>query len=419
MLEDDPTLFEQAEALLGGAAVPERDWEALAQAVEERVATTPLGSTPATLLAKPFEEDETDESAPEAPVTQLAELARSVAQQRSPSDVSGLALESLSVAARLRAQGDTLLERVRSAPLRPPVAPPPAPHAAVGDPSPAVPAPVRETTAAPPSAETAPAASGPAPLAARNNRRSAGLLLAAATMVLGGAALLIVLRQPASSPEHERPVEVARPDAPTVAPPQAAQEAAAKAPATTPSPAQHAEATELEQAAPADALAARTPEAQPAGAAEAEAQRPAPAVAPRRAKATPRTSAAPQQKVALAAQPEKAAPSKTKAPPSEPAATALRPAAATTSGLPQKPPTGAVQAAVGSVLASARACVAGSKSGSNATVVFASSGNVKSVVVTGPAANTPAEACIRSALGRARVEPFAATTFSVNVSVRP
>jgi hypothetical protein len=99
---------------------------------------------------------------------------------------------------------------------------------------------------------------------------------------------------------------------------------------------------------------------------------------------------------------------------------ALRPADSTTGGaIPVKPSTGAVQAALGSVMSGARHCVAGDDTASSAVVVFASDGHVQSVTVRGPAAGKPSGACIEAQLSRARVQPFAAATFSINATVRP
>ncbi|HTQ06864.1 MAG TPA: hypothetical protein VMI54_23565 [Polyangiaceae bacterium] len=100
---------------------------------------------------------------------------------------------------------------------------------------------------------------------------------------------------------------------------------------------------------------------------------------------------------------------------------ALRPAELTSngSGISDRPSTGAAQAAVGAVLGAARACLAGQPQPSNATLVFGSNGEVTSVNVSGPAAGTPAAACVKGALGKARVQPFAAQSFSLGVTVRP
>lgn len=97
----------------------------------------------------------------------------------------------------------------------------------------------------------------------------------------------------------------------------------------------------------------------------------------------------------------------------------MRPADSTGGALPAKPSTGAVQAALGSVLSGARRCVAGDDAPSSAIVVFGSDGRVEHVTVSGPAAGKPSAACIQAQLGRARVQPFGATNFSVNTTIRP
>jgi hypothetical protein len=98
----------------------------------------------------------------------------------------------------------------------------------------------------------------------------------------------------------------------------------------------------------------------------------------------------------------------------------MKPATAVdSSGLPDTPAPGAVNVARSQYLGEARRCVVGHEQPSNAIVVFSSDGRVQSVSVTGPAAGTPAEACIKSALGKTRVEPFAKPTFSIPVPIRP
>jgi hypothetical protein len=88
-------------------------------------------------------------------------------------------------------------------------------------------------------------------------------------------------------------------------------------------------------------------------------------------------------------------------------------------GAADRPSAGAAQAAVGAVLGAARSCIAGHPRPSSATIVFGSSGEVSQVSVGGEAAGTPAGGCIESALKKARVQPFAAPTFSLAVTVRP
>jgi hypothetical protein len=56
---------------------------------------------------------------------------------------------------------------------------------------------------------------------------------------------------------------------------------------------------------------------------------------------------------------------------------------------------------------------------SRATVVFASTGNVQNVSVSGPAAGTKAEGCIRSALSKASVGPFRRASFVISTTISP
>jgi hypothetical protein len=89
------------------------------------------------------------------------------------------------------------------------------------------------------------------------------------------------------------------------------------------------------------------------------------------------------------------------------------------SGSADRPSAGAAQAAVGAVLGAARSCIAGHPRPSSATLLFGSNGEVSQVSVGGEAAGTPAAGCIETALKKARVQPFAAPTFSLAVTVRP
>lgn len=87
--------------------------------------------------------------------------------------------------------------------------------------------------------------------------------------------------------------------------------------------------------------------------------------------------------------------------------------------VPQKPSQGAVTSAIGTVLPSARGCLGPDDPISRAAVVFGSAGTVQSVRVSGGAAGKPAEACIQSALGKAKLAPFAEPTYTANITVRP
>jgi len=100
------------------------------------------------------------------------------------------------------------------------------------------------------------------------------------------------------------------------------------------------------------------------------------------------------------------------------------PAAATTSpkiptgNVPQKPSQGAVTGALGAVLPQARACLGPDDPISRASVVFSSDGTVQRVKVSGGAVGKPAEACIKNALMKAKLQPFAEPTYTANITVR-
>jgi len=86
--------------------------------------------------------------------------------------------------------------------------------------------------------------------------------------------------------------------------------------------------------------------------------------------------------------------------------------------VPTKPSVGAIHGALGAALPGARACVDPDDAISHAMVTFQSDGSVQSVSVSGGAAGKPAEACIRTALMKARVPPFASPTFSAPATIR-
>jgi hypothetical protein len=86
--------------------------------------------------------------------------------------------------------------------------------------------------------------------------------------------------------------------------------------------------------------------------------------------------------------------------------------------VPLKPSVGALHGALGAALPGARACVDPDDAISHAMVTFQSDGSVQNVTVSGGAAGKPAEACIRAALMKARVPPFASPTFSAPATIR-
>lgn len=86
--------------------------------------------------------------------------------------------------------------------------------------------------------------------------------------------------------------------------------------------------------------------------------------------------------------------------------------------VPRKPSQGAVTGAIGAVLSQARACVGPDDPVSRAAIVFSSGGAVQQVRVSGHAAGKPAEACIKAALGKAKLTPFAEPTYTANITIR-
>lgn len=86
--------------------------------------------------------------------------------------------------------------------------------------------------------------------------------------------------------------------------------------------------------------------------------------------------------------------------------------------VPQKPSQGALTSALSSVMGSARSCGADEEGVSRATVTFGSAGSVQSVNVSGAAAGKPAAECIKGALSKAKVAPFAEPTFTTTVTIR-
>ena len=87
--------------------------------------------------------------------------------------------------------------------------------------------------------------------------------------------------------------------------------------------------------------------------------------------------------------------------------------------IPDRPAQGAVTGALGAPRAAARNCLVGHDAPSRATVVFASTGKVQNVTVSGPAAGTPADACIKTALSKTVVGAFKEATSSITLTITP
>ena len=386
--------------------LPEPDFEALASRIEARVATTVPGSTDDGLLAAPFPDEAGEElPAPAQPAApRLSDLARAVAQKRTDAADTELAREALSAASKLRSQTDVLVERMRAAPRA--AEPPLRPAAAEAVPArPLPPPPV-------PRAE-AYAASAPPPARTEKEKKSSlTALWGGAGLVLAAAAAWVVL---VGSPKKP---EASRADTAVAAAPAASAVAQVEVPKEVEHPLPPVAAAETTPAPAAEPAAAEPVAIAKGGASRgADSEGSSAASAPVAARA--KKSSARPEKVELDAVPAKPAAQAPAGPSNQDAQ--LKPAAGEPAEdlMPDKPSTGAVQAAIASVMGSARSCVAGADGPTPATVIFGSNGSVKSVVIGGAVEGTPAGKCISSALSRAKVAPFAQSSFSVGVSVRP
>jgi hypothetical protein len=86
--------------------------------------------------------------------------------------------------------------------------------------------------------------------------------------------------------------------------------------------------------------------------------------------------------------------------------------------VPLRPSLGAINGAIGTAMPAARACLDVDAPVSRASITFNSDGTVGAVAISGWAAGKPAEACIRAALTKARVPPFAQPTYTVPATIR-
>jgi hypothetical protein len=246
---------------------------------------------------------------------------------------------------------------------------------------------------------------------------SGGLVAGVVVAVLGLAAAFAIVKmnQPppaATAPPPAKPevtetkaAAVDQPKAEATAADPAAPAATAAAPADAP-----------QKGAPGPALAMGGP-ASPGPAAGAPKEGPAPAEAsPPVAAATPATPAKPGD-LSSAMQNAVGPAGKQPAGGEEP-----EPAAGKKGGsqnVPEKPPQGAVNAALASGIGTAKSCVAGADDVSRATVTFGSSGAATGVSVTGWAAGKSAAGCIKSAFKGANVGPFSQPSFTIGVTIRP
>jgi hypothetical protein len=86
--------------------------------------------------------------------------------------------------------------------------------------------------------------------------------------------------------------------------------------------------------------------------------------------------------------------------------------------VPLRPSLGAINGAIGTAMPAARACLDVDAPVSRASITFNSDGSVGAVAISGWAAGKPAEECIKAALGKARVPPFAQPTYTVPATIR-
>lgn len=415
----------RAEALLAGASLREPDFDALASRIDAQLAHA--GSTDDTLLLPPLPESvedgkldpgapaqeraaarrtETAES-PKAPSSErqgasLAELARAAMARRDAKDAVSLAKESLAIASQQRTNEATS-EAVpaSAAAVRP----------RIGTTEPSV-VTERERRTLPPSQRSRPAAF---------DTRGPWLGVAIAAVGLAAGFGLYLAGRGHTTIVEVPVAEVAPKAAATVTATATGEAKVAAAPAA---PVVGANSLPAERAAEAPAAAvvaaealAREPVAPKSTAPAALAEAHAPA-----AKGSAAASSAGPKPEKIVLEEEHPATRDHDTPGSaKPSASAgLKPAELTTSdGIADRPSTGAAQAAVGAVLGAARSCIAGQPQGSSATLVFGSSGEVSGVSVSGPAEGTPAATCIQAALKKARVQPFAAASFSLAVTIRP
>ncbi len=374
------------EAVLSGFPFPERDWEKDAAAVEARLSKGQLGSTDAALLAAPLPSEPGEPNA--APTATATPLTHSGVRTQSLADMARRSVENKQAAERQMAR-ESLALAAQQRPALPPV-----PPSSASAPRPVAPAPVASVSARP----TANAASPWLKLAAA----AGGIALAAG--------VLFWLRQPTA------PVPLVSTVLPTAT--SEAKPSSVAASGAVPSA--------VSQLTPKGVDPNSLPGESATKPVEAALEKPSAAAAraPTASAASSRPSAekivledepvtAPAAAAAAAAPVEKPV---EKALPPDPA---LRPADSTGGAIPAKPSTGAVQAALAAVMSGARHCVAGDDAPSSAVVVFTSDGRVQSVSVSGPASGQSSGACIQAQLGRARVQPFAASSFSVSATVRP
>ena len=379
-------LGSSAEATLGTFPFPDRDWENDARAIEARITSGLPGSTDALLLAAPLPGEADEPSALSATATpltnsgvrtqSLAELARRSVEKKQAQERQ-MARESLALAAQQRAR--TTQSGEQSALTRS--------NGTVTNGAAASTARVNHVASSSIAQDRA----------AHSKAKSFPKVALALPALALAAAAVFWFRHPEPAPLLSNEVAPAAPSA-IAASPRAADAIAHEQPTARDDLPRGVDPSSLpEQASP-----PQDPSSPSAASGAVAASAPGKVAAVK-----------PALKAAAASAETKGG---DQGMPPDPA---LRPADSRGGELPMKPTTGAVQAALGSVMSGARHCVAGDDAASSAVVVFGSDGRVQHVTVSGAAAGKSSAACIEAQLSRARVQPFAAASFSVNATVRP
>ena len=266
----------------------------------------------------------------------------------------------------------------------------------------------------------------PAPPPAKATPRSGtplwGAFLLGAVVALGAVALVVFLLRGQSGARRDGmsrarndvgAMQNAASPVPLVAPPASLQRAAASNDART---------VDFSQLPPAASIAGAVPSASGArpqgtsGSATPQAVAPAPIVAASATRVAARAGSDSEKGLDALMQEAVGATAASARP--RPTTAADDTANSANTGVPFRPSQGAINGALGIALPSARACLEPDSPMSRATITFRSDGAVSDVVVEGWAAGKPAEACIRTALGKARVAPFAQPTYSVPATIR-
>lgn len=250
-------------------------------------------------------------------------------------------------------------------------------------------------------------------------KRNNGMIAGAAIALLGVAAAFAIMKVPQ---RPEAAVATAQPPKPVIAaeakPTPPVQVAAPTAVAAVePAPANEAIAMPEKSDAPGK-VAAASPGGAPAAATAPSAAKEAPAEDTRVAEAA--KPAVPTGKAGdLHSEMARAVGAEDQA--KEAAGGTPEPAAGNVKGqdIPEQPPQGSLSSAMGAVMGNAKACVSGADEVSRANVTFSSNGSVSNVSVTGWAASNGKADCIKSALKGAKVGPFAKSTFTFAVTIRP